>query len=636
MQCINYVPAFGKRGCGFLLSASFCYYMKEFIQVLRRFVAPYKRYLGFSVLFNILSAVLNIFSFAALIPILNILFNIGQERITTLMPWPSSMNELPDVLSNNANYYVQTMIDHYGATTTLLFIGLFLAFMTFLKTGSYFLASASVMPIRTGVVRDIRNQLYQKITSLSLGFFSEERKGDIIARMSGDVQEIENSIMASLDMLFKNPILVIAYFTTLLIISWQLTLFTILFVPLFGWFMGLVGRKLKQNSVKAQNLWSDTMSQVEETLGGLRIIKAFSAEEKMNARFDKINSNYRDSILKVTIRQQLAHPMSEFLGTLMIVIVLWFGGTLVLNEQVLSGPTFIYYLVMLYSIINPLKELSKASYAIMKGLASIERVDKILMAEVAIKEPEKPIHLNSFEHQIEFRHVSFRYAEQWVLRDINLVIPKGKTVALVGQSGSGKSTLVDLIPRYYDVQEGEVLIDGINVRDLGVRSLRHLIGNVNQEAILFNDTFFNNITFGVDHATQEMVDQTARIANAYEFIMESEEGFDTNIGDRGSKLSGGQRQRISIARAILKNPPILILDEATSALDTESERLVQDALERLMDTRTTVAIAHRLSTIKHADEICVLHEGRIVERGTHEELIEKEGYYKKLHDMQEV
>ena len=636
MQCINYVPAFGKRGCGFLLSASFCYYMKEFIQVLRRFVAPYKRYLGFSVLFNILSAVLNIFSFAALIPILNILFNIGQERVTTLMPWPSSMNELPDVLSNNANYYVQTMIDHYGATTTLLFIGLFLAFMTFLKTGSYFLASASVMPIRTGVVRDIRNQLYQKITSLSLGFFSEERKGDIIARMSGDVQEIENSIMASLDMLFKNPILVIAYFATLLIISWELTLFTILFVPLFGWFMGLVGRKLKQNSVKAQNLWSDTMSQVEETLGGLRIIKAFSAEEKMNARFDKINSNYRDSILKVTIRQQLAHPMSEFLGTVMIVIVLWFGGTLVLNEQVLSGPTFIYYLVMLYSIINPLKELSKASYAIMKGLASIERVDKILMAEVAIKDPEKPIHINSFEHQIEFRHVSFRYAEQWVLRDINLVIPKGKTVALVGQSGSGKSTLVDLIPRYYDVQEGEVLIDGINVRDLGVRSLRHLIGNVNQEAILFNDTFFNNITFGVDHATQEMVDQAARIANAYEFIMESEEGFDTNIGDRGSKLSGGQRQRISIARAILKNPPILILDEATSALDTESERLVQDALERLMDTRTTVAIAHRLSTIKHADEICVLHEGRIVERGTHEELIEKEGYYKKLHDMQEV
>ena len=636
--------------------------MKEFLKVLHRFLPPYKRYVVLSIVFNILSAVLNIFSFAALIPILQILFQTGDaESATSVMAWDWS--NVQEVLMNNMNFYVNGLIAKWGQTTTLLLIGLFLAATTFLKTGVYYLAAVSILPIRTGVVRDMRNQLYRKVTSLPMGFFSEERKGDIIARMSGDVDEVEHSIMASLEMMFKNPILIISYFAALIFISWQLTLFTLVIVPIMGWFMGWVGRKLKQDSIKAQSLWSDTMSQVEETLGGLRIIKAFCAEETMNRRFDQVNSAYRQNLMRVLTRQVLAHPMSEFLGTIMIVIVLWFGGVLVLNTHTLSGPIFIYYMVMLYSIINPLKDFSKAGYGIPKGLASMERIDKILKAENNIKDPEHPRQLPAFEHQIEFRHVWFGYRTSpgtspdpseggencgivtpplegpgevsWVLKDINLVIPKGKTIALVGQSGSGKSTLVDLIPRYYDVQEGEVLIDGINVKELRSKELRSLIGNVNQEAILFNDSFRNNIAFSTKNATQEQVEEASRIANAYDFIMQSEHGFDTNIGDRGGRLSGGQRQRVSIARAILKNPPILILDEATSALDTESERLVQQALERLMKTRTTIAIAHRLSTIKNADEICVLHDGQIVERGTHDELLSKDGYYKHLHDMQQ-
>ena len=610
--------------------------MKEFLQILRRFVPPYKKYLVWSVVFNILSALLNIFSFAALIPLLQILFKVNTgAKATHVMAL--SDGSLKDVLANNADYYTQMFIADWGPTTTLLIIGLIMGFMTFLKTGAYFLSSASIIPVRTGVVCDIRNQLYKKITSLSLSFFSEERKGDIIARMSGDVQEVDSSVMSSLDLLFKNPILVLIYFITLMVISWQLTIFTLLFVPLFASFMGIVGRKLKQSSITAQALWSDTMSQVEETLGGLRIIKAFCAEAIMNQRFQKVNSMYRNDIMRVNIRQQMAHPMSEFLGTIMIIVVLWFGGTLVLGESpVISGPTFIYYLVILYSILNPLKEISKAGYSIAKGLASMERIDKILMAENTIKEVEQPKHIEAFNRQIEFRNVSFAYdtikkedgttEPKWVLRNINLIIPKGKTIAL---------TLLDLIPRYYDVQEGEILIDGINIKELAIHDLRHLIGNVNQEAILFNDTFKNNISFGVA-ADDNGIVESAKIANAHDFISQTEKGYETNIGDRGGRLSGGQRQRVSIARAILKNPPILILDEATSALDTESERLVQDALYKLMKTRTTIAVAHRLSTIKNSDEICVMHEGEIVERGTHDELMQLNGYYKKLHDMQEI
>ena len=610
--------------------------MKEFFRILTRFIPPYKKFLFLTVFFNLLSAVLNIFSFMFIVPILQILFEM-DNNLYEFIPWDCADMGMKDIALNNFYYYVTEMIQSQGASTTLLILGLFLAFMTMLKTGAYFLSSATIIPIRTGVVRDIRVQLYKKILSLPLGFFSEERKGDIIARMSGDVQEIENSIMSSLDMLFKNPILIIAYFSTLMMISWQLTLFTICVLPLMGWLMGFVGKQLKRKSLIAQGQWSDLMSQVEETLGGLRIIKAFNAEEKMDKRFMQSNNLYRGTINRVNTRQQLAHPMSEFLGTILIVIVLWFGGTLILNnESNIDAPSFIYYLVILYSLVNPLKEFSKASYNIPKGLASMERVDKILMAENKLIEPAQPKEIKELAQSIEYRNVSFKYDSKWVLKDINLTIEKGKTIALVGQSGSGKSTLVDLLPRFYDVQEGEVLIDGVNIKDATLHGLRSIMGNVNQEAILFNDTFYNNITFGVKDATMEQVIEAAKIANAHDFIMASEQGYDTMIGDRGGKLSGGQRQRISIARAILKNPPILILDEATSALDTESERLVQEALERLMKSRTTIAIAHRLSTIRNADEICVLHEGQIVERGTHEQLLALDGYYKKLCDMQQV
>ena len=612
--------------------------MKEFFRMLRQYVKPYKSYMAGSLLFNLLSALLNVFSFISIIPMLQLLFGIDQNRYE-FIPWSAAGMSMKDIIINNMYWYTTELMDEYGAASTLLAIGLFLVIMTFLKTGCYFASVAIMVPLRTGIVRDIRMKVYHKIVSLPLSFFSDERKGDIIARMSGDVNEIETSITGSLEMLIKNPILLICYFGVLIYVSWQLTLFTLIVLPLMGWMMGRIGRKLKHKSLDAQNKWSDTMAQLEETLGGMRIIKAFTAERKMTERFDRCTNEFRDASNRVSIRQASAHPVSEFLGTVLIVMVLWYGGTLIFSDHSpIDAPTFIFYMVILYSIIQPLKDFSKATYNIPKGMASVERVNKILNAENTIAEAAQPKHIDGLEQNIEFRNVSFTYngSTQEVLKDVNLNVKRGQTIALVGQSGSGKSTLVDLLPRYHDVTGGDILIDGVNVKDLAIADLRSLIGNVNQEAILFNDSFYNNITFGVEHATMEQVIEAAKIANAHDFIMESEHGYDTNVGDRGCRLSGGQRQRISIARAILKNPAILILDEATSALDTESERLVQEALERLMKTRTTIAIAHRLSTIKNADEICVLYEGRIVERGTHDELLQKGGYYKRLNDMQQL